>query len=194
MRKRSALAAVLIAASVLAAAAAARGVHSTAPTKLTIWVGWSAGHELTSFQKLIDEYNRTHKNVSVKVVGGIDDNKIVAAIRSGTAPDVVSTESRTQFWSRAKLRASAWISCWSSLPEGPTAIRKVVGRSRKNAAPIMAAKNRSPAASSRNGELRRLGGRVVVSAASFEGSEDDIITQTRHIRMRVPMITRLRAR
>jgi multiple sugar transport system substrate-binding protein len=91
MRKRSALAAVLIAASVLAAAAAARGVHSTAPTKLTIWVGWSAGHELTSFQKLIDEYNRTHKNVSVKVVGGIDDNKIVAAIRSGTAPDVVSS-------------------------------------------------------------------------------------------------------
>src|SRR5258707_3077282 len=91
MRKRSALAAVLIAALVLAAAAAARGVHSTAPTKLTIWVGWSAGHELTSFQKLIDEYNRTHKNVSVKVVGGIDDNKIVAANRSGTAPDVVSS-------------------------------------------------------------------------------------------------------
>ena len=91
MRKRSALAAMLIAALVLAAAAAARGVHSTAPTKLTIWVGWSAGHELTSFQKLIDEYNRTHKNVSVKVVGGIDDNKIVAAIRSGTAPDVVSS-------------------------------------------------------------------------------------------------------
>src|SRR5260221_14071094 len=91
MRKRSALAAMLIAALVLAAAAAASGVHSTAPTKLTIWVGWSAGHELTSFQKLIDEYNRTHKNVSVKVVGGIDDNKIVAAIRSGTAPDVGSS-------------------------------------------------------------------------------------------------------
>jgi multiple sugar transport system substrate-binding protein len=91
MRKRSALAALLLAALVLAAAAAARGVHSTGPTKLTIWVGWSAGHELTSFEKLIDEYNRTHKNVSVKVVGGIDDNKIVAAIRSGTAPDVVSS-------------------------------------------------------------------------------------------------------
>src|SRR5260221_6762786 len=91
MRKRSALAAMLIAALVLAAAAAARGVHSTAPTKLTIWVGWSAGHELTSFQKLIDEYNRTHKNVTVSVVGGFDDNKIVAAIRSGTAPNVVSS-------------------------------------------------------------------------------------------------------
>src|SRR3954447_19799009 len=91
MRKRSALAAVLIASLVLVAAAAAQGVHSSGPTKLTIWVGWSAGHELTSFEKLIDEYNRTHKDVSVKVVGGIDDNKIVAAIRSGTAPDVVSS-------------------------------------------------------------------------------------------------------
>ncbi|MFL5955768.1 MAG: ABC transporter substrate-binding protein [Gaiellaceae bacterium] len=91
MRRRSAVAAVLIGALVLVAAAAARSVHSTGPTKLTIWVGWSAGHELTSFQKLIAEYNRTHKNVSVKVVGGIDDNKIVAAIRSGTAPDVVSS-------------------------------------------------------------------------------------------------------
>ena len=91
MRKRTAAAVVLIGALVVAAAATARSVQSSGPTKLTIWVGWSAGHELTSFQKLIDEYNRTHKNVSVKVVGGIDDNKIVAAIRSGTAPDVVSS-------------------------------------------------------------------------------------------------------
>src|SRR3954469_18940866 len=91
MRLRSALAAVLIGALVVVAAAAARDVSSTGPTKLTIWVGWSAGHELTSFQKLIAEYNKTHKDVSVKVVGGIDDNKIVAAIRSGTAPDVVSS-------------------------------------------------------------------------------------------------------
>ncbi len=91
MRKRSAVVAVLVGALILAAAAAARGVQSTGPTKLTIWVGWSAGHELTSFQKLIAEYNASHKDVSVKVVGGIDDNKIVAAIRSGTAPDVVSS-------------------------------------------------------------------------------------------------------
>jgi multiple sugar transport system substrate-binding protein len=91
MRTRSAVAAVLIGALVLVAAAAAHSVHSTGPTKLTIWVGWSAGHELTSFKKLIDEYNQSQHNVSVKVVGGIDDNKIVAAIRSGTAPDVVSS-------------------------------------------------------------------------------------------------------
>src|SRR5919202_1841876 len=92
MRRRSIAAAALVIATMAAAVAATAGsAHRSSPTKLTIWVGWSAGHELTSFKKLIDEYNRTHSDVSVKVVGGIDDNKIVAAIRSGTAPDVVSS-------------------------------------------------------------------------------------------------------
>jgi multiple sugar transport system substrate-binding protein len=92
MRRRSIAAAVLVLATMVVAAAATAGsAHRSSPTKLTIWVGWSAGHELTSFKKLIDEYNASHHDVSVKVVGGIDDNKIVAAIRSGTAPDVVSS-------------------------------------------------------------------------------------------------------
>ena len=92
MRRRSIAAAVLVLATMAVAAAATAGsAHRSSPTKLTIWVGWSAGHELTSFKKLIDEYNQSQHAVSVKVVGGIDDNKIVAAIRSGTAPDVVSS-------------------------------------------------------------------------------------------------------
>ena len=91
MRTRSALAAVLIGALVLVAAAAARNVQSTGPTKLTVWAGWSAGHELTTFKQIVAEYDRKHPEVEIKVVGGIDDNKIVAAIRSGTAPDVVSS-------------------------------------------------------------------------------------------------------
>ena len=82
---------MLIGALVVAAAAAARNVQSTGPTKLTIWVGWSAGHELTDFKQVVAEYDRKHPEVTIKVVGGIDDNKIVAAIRSGTAPDVVSS-------------------------------------------------------------------------------------------------------
>src|SRR5690349_15809139 len=62
MRKRSLAAVVfVIGALVVAAAAAAGSAHHASPTKLTIWVGWSA------------------------------DNKIVAAIRSGNAPDVVSS-------------------------------------------------------------------------------------------------------
>ncbi|HEV8459206.1 MAG TPA: extracellular solute-binding protein, partial [Gaiellaceae bacterium] len=92
MRKRSLAAVVfVIGALVVAAAAAAGSAHRASPTKLTIWVGWSAGHELTSFKALAAEYDKNHPEVTINVVGGIDDNKIVAAIRSGNAPDVVSS-------------------------------------------------------------------------------------------------------
>jgi multiple sugar transport system substrate-binding protein len=92
MNKRYLAAVVfLIGALAVAAAATAGSAHRASPTKLTIWVGWSAGHELTSFKQLAAEYDAKHSDVTVNVVGGIDDNKIVAAIRSGTAPDVVSS-------------------------------------------------------------------------------------------------------
>jgi len=76
---------------VVAATALAGGVHRTSPTKLTIWVGWTAGKELTTFKAVAAEYDRNHPEVTIKVIGGPDDNKIVAAIRSGTAPDIVSS-------------------------------------------------------------------------------------------------------
>ena len=91
MRRSAALAALAVGALVLVATALASGVHRSAPTTLTVWVGWSAGHELTVFKQVAAEYDRNHPDVKLKVVGGIDDNKIVAAIRSGTAPDVVSS-------------------------------------------------------------------------------------------------------
>ena len=37
------------------------------------------------------EYDKKHSDVTVKVVGGINDDKITAAIRSGKVPDVVSS-------------------------------------------------------------------------------------------------------
>jgi len=89
--RRITAAVALFAALVLAAAAVAGSSHRSSPTKLTIWVGWSAGHELTTFKKVVAEYNKKNHDVQWNVVGGIDDNKIVAAIRSGTAPDVVSS-------------------------------------------------------------------------------------------------------
>src|SRR4029077_14009260 len=62
------------------------------PTTLTIWAYWSPGtHELKAFDQLVAEYDAKHPEVQLKVVGGISDNKIVAAIRSGTAPDIVSS-------------------------------------------------------------------------------------------------------
>jgi multiple sugar transport system substrate-binding protein len=88
---RSAVAVALIGALVFVAAAAARTTSGSGPTKLTVWAGWSAGHELTTFKKVVAEYDQKHPEVTINVVGGIDDNKIVAAIRSGTAPDVVSS-------------------------------------------------------------------------------------------------------
>jgi multiple sugar transport system substrate-binding protein len=99
--KRVATAVILLAALVLGTAAVA-GVSeqaaSTAPAAakqsaaetLTVWVGWSA-RELSEFKKVAAEYDRKNTAVDVKVVGGINDDKIIAALRGGNAPDVVSS-------------------------------------------------------------------------------------------------------
>jgi multiple sugar transport system substrate-binding protein len=59
-------------------------------TKLTVWVGWSA-RELKEFKGVVAEYDKKHPEVDIKVVGSINDTKITNAIRSGNAPDVVSS-------------------------------------------------------------------------------------------------------
>jgi multiple sugar transport system substrate-binding protein len=92
--KRAAIALALVAALglSLAAVGVAGRAKGTAPVELTIWVGWSGGtHELKVFKQLVEEYNAKQKAIHVKVVGDINDTKIVAAIRSGTAPDIVSS-------------------------------------------------------------------------------------------------------
>jgi multiple sugar transport system substrate-binding protein len=86
----------LVAAGVVAAsvgAASGRPGKSAAhkATTVTIWVGWSAGHELKEFKKVVAEYDAARPNIQVKVVGGINDDKIFAALRSGNVPDVVSS-------------------------------------------------------------------------------------------------------
>src|SRR6266550_679945 len=60
------------------------------PVKLTVWVGWSA-RELREFKGVVAEYDAKHPDVQIKVVGSINDTKITNAIRSGNAPDVVSS-------------------------------------------------------------------------------------------------------
>src|SRR2546423_13664695 len=91
--KRVAHSAALLVVLVLAVAVVAAGAqaHAKAPTKLSVWVGWSAGKEFTSFQKLAREYEKQHPDVKLAVVGGINGDKIVAAIRAGNAPDVRSS-------------------------------------------------------------------------------------------------------
>jgi multiple sugar transport system substrate-binding protein len=88
--KRVALLAALLALTLAVAGAAAGGSKHRSATKLTVWVGWSA-RELAAFKKLATEYQKAHSDVAVSVVGSINDDKIVAAIRAGTAPDVVSS-------------------------------------------------------------------------------------------------------
>src|SRR5690348_7301573 len=73
----------------LAAAKPARESQTKATT-LTVWVGWSA-RELNEFNKVVKEYDAKHPDVNVKVVGGINDDKIIAALRAGNGPDVVSS-------------------------------------------------------------------------------------------------------
>jgi multiple sugar transport system substrate-binding protein len=89
--RRVTTAVVLLATLALAVVGVAGSSLDGSSTKLTIWVGWSAGHELKEFQKVVAEYDQKNKDVEVKVVGGINDDKILAALRAGNAPDVVSS-------------------------------------------------------------------------------------------------------
>lgn len=99
--KRRTTTVVLVAALALLAAAVGGFTKGTASagttasaradaTNLTVWVGWSA-RELNEFKKVVAEYDAKNPNVQVKVVGGINDDKIIAALRSGNGPDVVSS-------------------------------------------------------------------------------------------------------
>ena len=89
--KRVAIAVALAGVAALGATGIAGGAHRASPTKLTVWVGWSAGKELVTFKQVAAEYDKSHPDVTLNVVGGIVDQKIVAAIRAGQAPDVVSS-------------------------------------------------------------------------------------------------------
>jgi multiple sugar transport system substrate-binding protein len=93
--KRVATAVVVLAAAALAAGVAGISkstatAGTSATTKITVWVGWSA-RELNEFKKVVAEYDRARPAVEIKVVGSISDDKIIAAIKAGNAPDVVSS-------------------------------------------------------------------------------------------------------
>ena len=89
--KRVAAVIVLLTALVVSAGFAVASPTHAHKTKLTIWVGWSQGTELITFKKLIAEYEKKTPGVTVDVVGGINDTKIIAALRAGNAPDIVSS-------------------------------------------------------------------------------------------------------
>ena len=85
-----ALALAGVASSSKQSATAPTGGAKASATTLTIWVGWSA-RELKEFKKVVAEYDKKNSNVDVKVVGSIDDTKIVASLRAGQTADVISS-------------------------------------------------------------------------------------------------------
>src|SRR3954471_7197065 len=60
---------------------------SSGSADLTLWTGFT-DRELGVMKDVIADFEKTHPGIHVKVVGGISDDKIVAAIRGGNAPDV----------------------------------------------------------------------------------------------------------
>src|SRR5437667_2599812 len=103
------LVALVLGAALIAATARSSATAGTSGAKadnITIWVGWSAA-ELKAFKAVVAEYDRKSSDVNVKVVGGINDDKITAAIRSGNVPDVVSSFTSANVGSYCK--SGAWI-------------------------------------------------------------------------------------
>ncbi|MER5767076.1 ABC transporter substrate-binding protein [Streptomyces sp. NPDC001985] len=68
-----------------------------ARTTLTFWHGWSAPSEVKAIQDNVDRFKAAHRNIDVKIVGNMTDDKINQALRAGgsKAPDVVSSFTTT---------------------------------------------------------------------------------------------------
>lgn len=63
------------------------------PTEIVYWTGWS-GAEFDVQQKLIDEFNRTHPHIHVRLLsqfGNSGYQKVRIAFAGGATPDVMST-------------------------------------------------------------------------------------------------------
>jgi len=70
--------------------ASSSGSAAGKPANITLWVGFTA-RELGVIKQAVSAFEAAHPNIKVKTVGGISDDKIIAAIRSGNAPDVVQS-------------------------------------------------------------------------------------------------------
>jgi multiple sugar transport system substrate-binding protein len=60
------------------------------PAEITLWVGFTQ-RELKVFKDAVAVFEAKNPGVTVKVVGGINDDKIIAASRGGKAPDVAQS-------------------------------------------------------------------------------------------------------
>src|SRR4051794_30301971 len=89
-----------------AAKPAAQAPAKLAPANITLWVGFTQ-RELRVFKNAVKEFEALHPGVKVDVVGGINDDKIIAASRGGKAPDVAQSFSADN--SGAFCGSGAWV-------------------------------------------------------------------------------------
>src|SRR3954452_6047655 len=68
----------------------ASGGTTGKPVTITLWNGFT-NRELGVVQQAVDAFHQAHPSITVKVVGGINDDKIIAAIRGGNSPDVAQS-------------------------------------------------------------------------------------------------------
>jgi multiple sugar transport system substrate-binding protein len=89
-----------------AAGAPAAKPEALEPADITLWVGFTQ-RELGVFKDAVKLFEQKNPGINVKVVGGINDDKIVAASRGGKAPDVAQSFSADN--SGAFCSSGAWI-------------------------------------------------------------------------------------
>jgi multiple sugar transport system substrate-binding protein len=89
-----------------AAGAPAAKPDKLEPADITLWVGFTQ-RELKVFKDAVKLFEQKNPGINVKVVGGINDDKIVAASRGGKAPDVAQSFSADN--SGAFCSSGAWI-------------------------------------------------------------------------------------
>ena len=120
MTRIAAMVAALLAAATLAACGgtggnsgggAAASTPGAKPAKLqpadiTLWVGFTQ-RELGVIKGVVKDFEAANPGVKVKVVGGINDDKIIAASRGGKAPDVAQSFSADN--AGAFCGSGAWI-------------------------------------------------------------------------------------
>jgi multiple sugar transport system substrate-binding protein len=76
------------------------------PVTITLWTGFS-GRELNVIKGVTEDFHKKNPKITVKVLGSVDDDKIIAAARGGNSPDVAhsfSTDNTGAFCS-----SGAWI-------------------------------------------------------------------------------------
>jgi multiple sugar transport system substrate-binding protein len=80
---------ILVLCAALAFTGCARS-DAPGPTEIVYWTGWS-GHELDVQQKLVDEFNRTHPHIRVRMLSVFGSyQKVRIAFAGGDVPDVCS--------------------------------------------------------------------------------------------------------